>query len=80
MYIYNLVDNLKNELYLTDIGDFNKSILDGEILLEIPITYSINKNYMNMLKQTIHMRYQKNSMMIWYLSQLKKKKKFWIMH
>ena len=33
MHIYNLVDNLKNELYLADIGDFNKSIVDGEVLL-----------------------------------------------
>ena len=50
MHIYNLVDNLKNELYLADIGDFNKSIVDGEVVLEIPIAYSINKNYMNMLR------------------------------
>ena len=46
-YLYNIIDNLKEEVYYTNIGDFKESYDDDKITLEIPVTYSINKNFMN---------------------------------
>ena len=48
--LYNIVDNLKDELYSVNIGDFQEIYESNSVLLKIPITYSINRNFMNNFK------------------------------
>ncbi|MDC1050861.1 hypothetical protein OAQ87_01550 [Candidatus Marinimicrobia bacterium] len=49
-YLNNIIDDLKTDLYQYNIEDFNSRDLDGKIVVEIPVTYSFNPEFLSRIE------------------------------
>jgi len=49
-YFNNIIDDLKTDLYSSNIKDFSDKIVDKNIVLEIPVSYSLNSEFLNRIE------------------------------
>ena len=49
-YLLNIIDDLKYDLYSINISDFKETFVEDKVVLEIPVNYSINKNFLTQFK------------------------------
>ena len=49
-YFNNIIDDLKTELYSSNIMDFSDKIVDKNIVLEIPVSYSLNDEFIKRIE------------------------------
>ena len=49
-YLNNIIDDLKTGLYHSNINDFSNKTLDENIVLDIPVSYSLNIDFLNRIE------------------------------